>query len=463
MHIQAEGHGAAPKHLTWSSRGVFLMSAVGAATGLGNLWRFPYVAGENGGGAFILVYILFVCLLGIPIMTAEMVIGRRGQGSAVQSMRNLIATERVSPGWKIIGWFSLLIPFVGLSYYSIVASWVTDYVTMAVGNRFADLNSGSSLQMFNALTGSVGRQLFFHAVFLGATVWIVSRGIHRGIEKASKIMIPSLFVILVGLVIYNGFTVGLAGSFKFLFTPDFARLSVQGVLIALGQAFFSVAIGVGVMMTYAAYIPRETSLPQSAAMIAGADTFVSLLAGLAIFPVVFHYGLNPGEGPNLLFVTLPIAFGQMPGGQIIGTLFFILVLFAALTTAIGMLEPVVAWLVEKLPGRRSVLTFGVGLAAWVVGLPSLLSFNLLKGFHPAAWLKPFASKTIFDLLDFTIANFLLPLNGLLIALFVGWALNRAAIIDELDSGGGPWFRLWRAIIRYVAPLAIAWIMLDLWF
>lgn len=451
------------RHETWTSRTAFLAAAVGAAVGLGNLWRFPYVAGENGGGAFILLYIGFVFLLGVPIMAAEMVIGRRGHNSAVTSMTRLVEGERLSPAWKAIGWLSLLIPFVGLSYYSVVAGWMIDYVWVALTRSFGAFTSESAGAMFAARTGDTARQVILHAAFIAVTVAIVSRGVNRGIEAAAKIMMPGLFILLVGLVIYNTAALGIGSAVTFLFTPDFSRLTTESVLMALGQAFFSIAIGVGVIMTYSAYLPRNISLPGSAALICGADTFVALLGGLAIFPIVFAYGLDAGAGPGLIFVTLPVAFGQMPGGQIVGAAFFLLLFCAAFTTAIGMLEPMVSWLEEKTSHNRPRMTVTAGVVAWAIGLPSVLSFNALADFHPLAWFNGLADKTSFDILDFLIANFLLPLNALLIALFVGWALSREASVDELGIGEGLRYRGWRAVVAVLGPVAIVGIMVDLWF
>jgi len=451
------------KHETWSSRTTFLFAAVGAAVGLGNLWRFPYVAGENGGGAFILLYIAFVFLLGLPIMAAEMVIGRRGHNSAVTSMNNLVKTERLSPVWRTIGWLSLVIPFVGLSYYSVVAGWVMDYVWVAFAESFKAFGSDSSATIFASRTGDTTRQVIMHALFIALTVAIVRRGVNRGIEMASKIMMPGLFILLIGLVIYNATALEVGSTLSFLFTPDFSRLTTESVLMALGQAFFSIAIGVGVMMTYSAYLPRNVSLPKSAATICAADTFVALLGGLAIFPIVFFYGLDAGAGPGLIFVTLPVAFGQMPGGHIVGTLFFLLLFFAAFTTAIGMLEPMVSWLEERTSHDRGRMTIAAGVVAWAIGLPSVLSFNAWSDFHPLGWFEKLSGMTSFDILDFLIANFLLPLNALLIALFVGWALSEKASVEELGIGRGLRYQGWRSIVRFLVPVAIVGIIIDLWF
>lgn len=455
--------GGAPGHEIWSSRLAFIFAAVGAAVGLGSLWRFPYVVGVNGGGAFIAIYIFFVALLCVPIMAAEMVIGRRGGGSAIESMNSLVRQHKLWNGWRVIGWLSIFIPFMGLSYYAVVASWVMDYVGLAALNRFEGFESADSLAMFSDLTLSVPRQILLHAGFIALTVWIVSRGVNRGIERVSKIMMPALFAILVGLVIYNAVALDLSAGARFLFMPDFSRITTEVVLMAMGQAFYSTAIGVGVMMTYSAYLPKNISLPQSAGIICGSVIFTSIMAGLAIFPIVFHFGLNPGEGPTLTFITLPVAFGNMPGGHLIGLLFFTLVFFAGFTTAIGMLEPTVAWLQERFSIGRAKLTVLAGIVTWIVGLPSVLSFNALKDFHPLGWLEPFANRTAFETIDFVIANFLLPANALLIALFVAWALRRDISEEELGIGRGLRFRGWRFIIAVIAPLAILGIMIDLWY
>lgn len=450
------------RHEHWTSRTAFLFASVGAAVGLGNLWRFPYVAGENGGGAFILIYVGFVFLLGVPIMAAEMLIGRRGGNSAVTTMNSLVKTEKLSSIWKSIGWLSLVIPFVGLSYYSVVAGWVVDYVWLAITGSFSAYTPDSAGGMFEERTDSTLRQVILHALFIVAVVAVVSRGVSRGIEVVSKIMMPGLFLLLVGLVLYNMIALDVGPSLDFLFAPDFSAVTGQTILIALGQAFFSVAIGVGVIMTYSAYLPRNVSLPRSAVMICTADTFVALLAGLAIFPIVFHYGLDAAAGPGLIFVTLPVAFGQMTGGYLIGLLFFMLLFFAAFTTGVGMLEPVVSWLEEKTSQGRRGMTIGAGLVAWAIGLPSVLSFNIWKDFHPLGWFEEVPSMTSFDILDFLIANFMLPLNALLIALFAGWALSKHASREELGISDGTLYGVWLFIVRFVVPVAILGIMIDLW-
>lgn len=443
----------------WSSRFAFLVSAVGAAVGLGSLWRFPYVAGVSGGSAFLLVYLAFVALLCVPIMMAEMAMGRRNRSSAIACVDELVRRQNAATGWRAIGWLSIVIPFVGLSYYAVVAGWVMDYTWLALVHGFEGLDGAGSARQFQERTADPVLQTFLHAAFVGFSAVVVAFGVNRGIERISKLMMPALFAILFGLVAYNVYALDFARGAGFLFAPDFSRLTGDTILLALGQAFYSTAIGVGVMLTYSAYLPREVSLPQSAWIICGSVVLTSCLAGLAIFPIVFHYGLAPDGGPNLSFVTLPVAFAQMPGGDFVGALFFVLVFFAAFTTAIGMLEPTVAWVIERWRIGRPAATALVGGFTWLLGLPSLLSFNSLAGFHPLAAVPGFESKTIFDVVDYTIANLLLPVNALLIALFVGWRLDRALTVDELGLGDGVAYRAWRTLLAYVAPLAIVAILI----
>lgn len=444
----------------WTSRIAFLYAAAAAAIGLGSLWRFPYVAGANGGGAFVLLYLVFVFALCVPLMLAEMWIGRRGHGSAVASVAKVIDEQRAWPGWRLIGWLSILIPFLGLSYYSVVAGWGLDYVREAIFAGFDGFDAARSLAAFDSLVASPVRQGLLQFLFIGGVVAVVALGVRRGIEVVSRVKMIALAVILLGLVAHNAVAYGLARGASFLFVPDFAALTPQAVLTALGQALFSTAIGVGVVMTYSAYLPKGASLPRSALIINAAVAGVALLAGLAIFPIVFAFGLKPAEGPNLIFVTLPVAFAQMPGGRLVGIAFFVLIVLGAFTTAVGMLEPVVAWLKERIPWSRPALAAAAGLAIFAIGLPSLLSFNVLKDFHPLAGVPRLGGLNVFDFLDQGIANILLPLNALLIALFVGWAVGRAAERAELGMSGAS-FAAWRLALRFLAPVAIVGLIVSL--
>jgi NSS family neurotransmitter:Na+ symporter len=317
----SQSTGADFQHEKWSSSTVFMLATIGAAVGLGNLWRFPYIAGQNGGAAFVLIYVGFVLLLGVPVMMAELAMGRRGQGSPVASMRKLVSEAGTSRAWASIGWISITIPLLGMSYYSIVGGWSIDYVFKAASNSFANINGQESGDAFGMLIASPGRLLFFHGLFIASGVIVVARGIGKGIEAVSRYMMPALFAILVILVVNSIFNADIARGTDFLLNPQFDKITPTVVFMALGQAFFSLAIGVGVMLTYGAYVPKSVSLPKAAITIALADTAVAILAGFAIFPVVFANGLDPADGPGLIFVTLPIAFGNMQAGYIVGLLF----------------------------------------------------------------------------------------------------------------------------------------------
>lgn len=435
-------------HVTWSSRPAFLLASIGAAVGLGNLWRFPYIAGENGGGAFVLIYIGFVVILGIPLIMSELALGRAGRKSAIGTMAEMVRAGN-HPFWKIIGWLSILVPLMGLTYYSIVAGWSLDYIAKAISGSFTNIDGPASGAMFGELTGSWPRLTLWHSIHMIAVIVIISLGVKAGLESAVKIMMPSLFIILAFLCAYALFTGEASQAFTFLFSPDFSKITAQTVLVALGQALFSLAIGVGALITYGAYLPSNVSLPTSAGIIALADTLVALLAGLMIFPIVFQYNLTPSEGPGLIFATLPIAFGQMPGGIIFGTLFFVLLAFAAFSSALAMLEPVIAWFEDRGMSRR-LTSWGTGVGAWAVGLIILLSFNVLKDFTPVA------GKNLFSLMDFTVANIMLPINALMLALFVGWAMSRDMISEQVgfakDSRS---FALLTISTKYIAPLSIS--------
>jgi len=444
---------------SWSSKPAFLLATIGGAVGLGNLWRFPYVAGEYGGGGFVIIYLGFVFLLGVPLMAGEMMLGRRGHRSPVNSIAALVRSEDASPFWRSIGWISLLVPFIGLSYYAVVAAWAIDYLGLAVGNAFSGFDGITSKTTFGTRIDEPAYQAMLHGFFVAMTVWVVSRGINKGIEQASRILMPALFGVLVILVIYGMVNADFGAAARFLFSTDFSAITGESFLVALGQALFSLGIGVGLMITYASYMPRDYSLRASATIVCVGDTLAALLAGFAIFPIVFASGLDPAEGPGLIFVTLPIAFGNMPGGQIIGTLFFILLLFAAYTSALGMLEPVVAWLEERKPGQRRKMAVVAGIAVWILGLGSVFSFSFMSDIRPLAFLG--VDKSFFGIADFTVANVLAPINALLIALFAGWVVRRVVVDEEFAFDTGRWKSYWRIANRYLAPAALVIVLIDL--
>lgn len=443
----------------WSSKPAFLLATIGGAVGLGNLWRFPYIAGEYGGGGFVIIYLAFVFLLGVPLMAGEMLLGRRGHRSPVNSIAALVRDENANPVWRVIGWISILVPFVGLSYYAVVAAWAIDYLQLAANDAFSGFDGASSGSTFSLRADEPVYQASLHAFFVAMTVWVVANGVNKGIERATRVLIPALFGVMLVLVVYGMIAGDFAAAARFLFNPDFSALTGESFLVALGQALFSLGVGVGLMITYAAYMPREYSLRTSATVICIGDTVAALLAGFAIFPIVFASNLDPAEGPGLIFVTLPIAFGNMAGGHLVGTLFFVLLLFAAYTSAIGMLEPVVAWLEEKRPGRRKQVAMTAGLAVWVLGLGSVFSFSFMADFQPLAFIG--IEKNFFGIADFTVANILAPINAFLIALFAGWVLRSAVVDEEFSADNTIWRVYWRVANRFLAPAALIIVFIDL--
>lgn len=439
---------------TWTSRSTFLMAAIGCAVGLGNLWRFPYIAGQNGGSAFIMVYLGFVFLLGVPLIMSELAIGREGKRSAVETLNRLIK-RGYHPIWKLIGWISILVPVLGLSYYGVIAGWSVEYITKAAVGDFTGVDAAGSGAIFQASQDNVFSSVAWFSIFLITTVAIISMGVKHGLEKAVKIMLPALFIILVFLAIYAMSTGDSAAAIEFLLNPDFSKLTPRAILEALGQALFSLAIGVGGLITYGAYLPDDVSLPKSAGMIAIADSMVALLAGFAIFPIVFEYGLEPGEGPGLIFATLPIAFGQMPGGILFGTLFFVLLSFAALSSTVGMLEPIVSWFEDKGQSRVK-MAWSSGLIAWSLGIFMVLSFNVLATYEPLNFIPLYEGKNLFGIMDYTVANVLIPINALLIGLFAGWAMSNEMAEKQFGfAHGSKEFTLWRISTKYIATVAIS--------
>jgi NSS family neurotransmitter:Na+ symporter len=439
--------------VTWTSKSAFLLAAIGCAVGLGNLWRFPYIAGQNGGSAFIMIYVGFVFLLGVPLIMSELAIGREGKLSAVGTMQKLTA-QGYNPIWKIIGWISVLVPVLGLSYYCVIAGWSVDYIFKAAMGDFSNIDAAGSGAIFQEAQDNWPVLIFWFTLFLFTTITIISLGVKNGLEKAVKLMLPALFVILVFLAIYAMSTGDSNKAIEFLLSPDFSKLTPRAILEALGQALFSLAIGVGGLITYGAYLPVDVSLPKSAGLIAIADTMVALLAGFAIFPIVFEYGLEPSEGPGLIFATLPIAFGQMPGGILFGTLFFVLLSFAALSSTIGMLEPVVAWLEDRGLSRKKT-AWMAGMIAWSLGIFMLLSFNLLVDYMPLNFIPLYEGKNLFGIMDYTVANVLIPINALMIGLFAGWAMSNELAEKQFGFAyGSPQFSLWRISTKYIATIAI---------
>ena len=450
----AVSHNPHFEHEKWSSEAVFLLAAIGGAVGLGNLWRFPFLAGQNGGGAFVLIYVAFVMLLCLPLVIAELAMGRRGRGSAVTTMRKLTAEVGGSPFWHTIGWVSIILPLMALGYYAVIAGWSIDYVLKAAVNSFENISGEESGAMFDALVSSPVRVLVLHAMFIAGAVVVVAQGVGKGIEVLMRFMMPGLLVLLFVLALNSIFRSDIGAGLSFLFNPDFSKISVEVVLMALGQAFFSIAVGVGMLLTYGAYLPREVSLTRAAIWIVCADTAVALMAGIVIFPIVFEYGLDPADGPGLVFVTLPIAFGHMPGGYVIGLLFFIMLFFAAFSTVIAMIEPAVSWLEEHKGVSRAKVTFAAGVFGWLVGISAALSFNIWSDVRLFSSVELLADKTIFDLVDFVVATVGIPFNAAIMSLFAGWSMSRSALLEEIGDDNPTLFAYIRFTLRYIAPIVI---------
>ena len=447
-------------HGQWSSRLAFILAATGSAVGLGNIWKFPYIAGENGGGAFVLVYLVCIAVIGIPIMMAEVMIGRRGRQSPINTMRTLAEEEKAGRAWVMLGWAGVLAGFLILSYYSVIAGWALAYVFRTGSGLFTGLTADGVQSIFTNMVSDPERLLAWHTIFITMTMVVVARGVRGGIEKAVKFLMPGLFVLLFVLVGYAWNSGSFQQGLDFLFQPDFSKLTANGILIAMGHAFFTLSLGMGAIMVYGSYLPASASIAKVSIAVSIMDTLVALLAGMAIFPIVFANGLEPGAGPGLIFQTLPIAFGHMDYGAFFGMLFFVLLVFAAWSSAISLIEPAVAWLVENRGLNRVKASVVAGLVTWLFGLMTVFSFNLWSEFKPLSAIGAFRDSTVFDLLDYLTANIMLPLGGLLIAIFAAWKISRASSVEELGMGQRFFYPLWRFLVRYITPIAVIIVFLN---
>ena len=440
-----------------SNRGGFgskfgvIAAAAGSAIGLGNIWRFPYVAGENGGGAFLLIYLLCILMIGIPIMLSEFVIGRSGQRNTFGSFKKLAPNKP----WYLVGLLGVVTAFVILSFYSTVAGWTLEYVFQSVSNGFAGKNPHDLKLQFESFSGNSWRPVYWQLLFMFFTAFIVLAGVKKGIEKYTKLLMPILLVLIIVLCIRSITLPGADKGLYFLFHPDFSKVTGKVILEALGQAFFSLSIGMGTLITYGSYISKKDNLPSIAVTVAFADTFIAILAGVAIFPAVFAFGINPAQGPELVFITLPNIFLQMPGGYIFAILFFVLLTVAALTSSISVLEVVVAYFAEETKLTRRGATWISAFAISILGVLCTISIGL------APKLKLF-SMNLFDVMDFSSAKIFLPLGGILIVIFVAWVMKKELVQNELTNNGLLRFKLFpvfRLIIRFIAPFAIALVFL----
>lgn len=455
----------------WSSRWAFVMAAIGSAVGLGNLWRFPSEAGTNGGGAFVVFYILCVVLIGLPILLSETLIGRHGQSSAVESAKNVARESGASDGWASLAWVGMVGAFFILTFYSVVAGWVLYYVGVFAGDLAGSIADGGFLGgafagesaeriqgYLPALFADPGLMIALHGLFMAATIYVVARGVTGGIEVAATWLMPAFFFLLVGITVYGAFTGAFAEAIDFMFAFDPARLLHGSVMLsALGQAFFSLSLGSALMITYGSYAGREVNLARTSAVIATADTSVAIIAGLAIFPIVFAAGLDVAAGPTLMFQTLPAAFQAMPAGSLIGLLFFVMVFFAALTSSIALLEAPVSWAIHRFGTGRQATAIVLGLVIFAIGVLSALGYNVLADVRPLAFWPTFAGLDILDSIDAVTGKILLPLSGLLTAIFIGWIADRR-LTDSENGLDGTLHLVWRFLVAWLCPVAVALIL-----
>lgn len=423
-----------------------IAAAAGSAIGLGNIYRFPCELGNNGGAAFLLVYLAVVIFLGIPVMLSELVIGRRSQSNAVGAFKKLAPKS----AWPIVGYMGVLCGFIIFAFYSTVSGWTLEYIIKAVTNSFQGKDLAAMEQDFTDFHNMGWRNVMWQAIFIFLTGFVVFKGVQNGIERYAKILMPLLLVILVVLGIRSVTLPGANEGLSFLFTPDFSKIDGNVLISALGQGFFSLSLGMGALITYGSYIKKKDNLTSTAFSVVLADTLIALLAGLVIFPAAFSFGIRPTAGMGLVFNTIPMIFNQMTGGYVFCIIFFVLLAIAALTSTISLLEVVVAYLSEERHINRKWSTVWACLATLFIG--SFASLSLMEN-------TPFAigGRTVFDLMDFVSSNILLPLGGVLIVIFVGWRLGKAKFFEEVTNEGTIKASLKKIIffiIRYLAPIAI---------
>lgn len=435
---------------SWNSRIGFIMASAGSAIGLGNIWKFPYIAGMHGGGAFVLFFIFCIITVGIPIMISEMVIGRHAHKDPVGAFKKLAGKR-----WVLVGWLGVTAGFVILSYYTVVAGWAVNYLWLSLKGTFTAQHAQQVPELFAGLLSNDLSQLFWQAVFMSATIFIVLGGVSSGLERANKIMMPVLFLILVALAINGLFSPGGNRALAFLFSPEWSKLDPPAMLEAMGHAFFSLSLGMGAMLTYGSYADEKTNIPKVAITVSFMDTCVAILSGIAIFSIVFTYGMEPAAGPGLVFKTLPIVFSQMPGGSVIAVMFFILLVFAALTSSISLLEVVVAHYCDERKWDRKKAALVMGLIIFLLGVPSALSNNLLKDLHFIG------ERNFLDSIDLLATNYILPLGGLLISIFTGWVLTTRLARREIEKGEVRFhlYPAWHFLIKYVSPIFVALVFL----
>ncbi|MBA3987559.1 MAG: sodium-dependent transporter [Idiomarina sp.] len=444
----------------WSTRLSFMLAATGAAVGLGNIWKFPYIMGENGGAAFIVIYLLCIVALGIPIFIAELLIGRRGRHSPGYAARQLAVESKRHPAWQLTGWVTMFTGFMILTFYVVIAGWAMSYVFKSAQGMFIDANQAAITQLYRGMASSWTEMIIFTAFIVLATAIVVGNGFKQGLERTVRFAMPVMLLLLVGLAFYSSAVGDFAQAADFMFRPDFSEVTATTVLVALGHAFFTLSLASGVMMMYGAYLPASTSILSTSVWIAIADTLVALIAGLVIFPLVFAYGLTPAEGPGLIFQTLPLAFASMPLGVFIGTVFFIMLLLAAFTSAISMVESIATFVVERFDISRWAAALSTCAVLFSLSLLTVFSFAQAPWAQLDVYLFGKQLDNWFDVIEHITSNVLLPLGGLAIALFAGWAVKTQFMQAELNTSARA-FKVWQFLVRFVAPVAITLVFLQL--
>lgn len=447
----------------WSSRLAFYLATVGGAVGLGSIWRLPYLVGSNGGSAFIFVFVLACLMIATPLLVAEFLIGRGARVSPPEAAGVIALESGMSTRWNAIGVLGTIAAFAIISYYTVVAGWVLAYTWKCASGALSGLSRPDVASVWRGFLASPWELAAWHLAFVCLVALISARGVGRGLELATKVRAPVLLILLLVLMTYALVTGDVQQGLRFAFAPNFSAITPQVVLAAVGQAFYATGVGMAMMMAMGAYASRGTSLVRPALVISGSILLVSLLATLTIFPLVFHYGMNPAAGTELVFDVLATVFAQMPGGRVFGTLFFFLLVIAALTPSMAGLEPLIAWLQQRRGLARGRAVAVAAAAAWVSGLGSVLSFNRWSGWHPLSVLPVFRDKTFYDIVDFVSSNILLPIGAMATSLLVGWLLSRTIVRDELSDETPFAARLTVWFLRYVCPIAIAIVAISaLW-
>lgn len=430
----------------WSGRWFFIMATIGSAVGLGNIWKFPYMVGNYGGSAFVLLYLLCMLVLALPLAMSEIMLGRRGRGNPIITYSVLAKESERSTNWKIVGTLGLIGCFLTIAFYSVVGGWVMAYLWDSFSG-FANANSHNVQSTFNALLDSPSRLILWHTVFLGLASAIVLCGLEKGIGRANAFMMPALFVILIFLMVYGCLHGDMEKAWRFLFHFDASAITPSVLLAALGHSFFSMSIGFGALMIYGSYLQQEVSIGSSTVVVAIADTLVALLSGLVVFSFVFAGGLEPSSGPGLIMQALPLAFSNIPFNQLVAPLFYVLLAFAAISSAISLLEPLTAWMIETNHGfYRKKASLWVFTLVWLSGIVVALSFNVWSSLH-------FFGMGLFDTLDAATSRLFMPICGALGAVFIAWFMKKQLVAEEINLSPF-WFKVWFFILRYIAPVGV---------